>query len=57
MLASALCTVPTLYSCPSISGVFPGTLRILEVSEVVWSLESNLELECHPEKGECRGQV
>ena len=41
------CTAPTSYSCP----------RIPEVSEVVQEFRSNLELECHPEREEHRGQV
>jgi len=35
----------------------PGTLRIPEVSEMVWEFRSNLELEHSPEREDHRGQV
>src|SRR5882724_8827670 len=53
----SLCAVPTLHSCPSISGVFWGLQGFWGCQERSGSLEVNLELEHHPERGECRGQV
>jgi len=49
------CTYPILLS--KYFRYILGTLRILEVSEVVWEFRSNLELENHPEREEHRGQV